>query len=382
MQKEGNMAIAEQFTGLPMEQIIGAPLRAAADASLQLAESTAEFIGKVGFDGKGKVRTAAVGYQKRSPNEDGTSSLEEMQVEIPLLAVVPIPNLQVDEVNILFDIEVKQSERRDSSIDLNAGASGKLGALKVGITGSVSAHQTNTRSTDNSGKYHVNIRAANHGTPEGLSRVLDLIAANMTPMLVGSALKDENGQPLSKQAQARAERLQELRSRISGAERQLRAAREGLDISLLQLQRLATAQLNAYREAAGRLQEELRELAGEEMAAKDSQVRQQLLDYSGAMETVRRSWEAFGSRTGDFIRLLTDSRQTPEEVSGLFALKALDQCGNAVPYAEGEIYYGEMREAQGNALKNQRSVDRLEKELFSARTRYNNALCGEEAAII
>lgn len=143
------MAIAEEFVGLPMDQIIGAPLRAAADASIQLAESTSDFIRKVGFDEKGKVRTAAFGYQKCSSNEDSTSSLEEMQVEIPLLAVVPVPNLQVDEVNLLFDIEVKQSRRRESSMELNAGAGWKMGALKVDITGSVSAHNTNTRSSDN-----------------------------------------------------------------------------------------------------------------------------------------------------------------------------------------------------------------------------------------
>lgn len=372
------MAIAEQFTGLPMEQLIGAPLRAAADASLQLAESTAEFIRKVGFDGKGKVRTAAFGYQRSNPNEDGTSSLEEMQVEIPLLAVVPVPNLQVDQVNLLFDIEVKQSERREASIELSAGASGKLGALKVGITGSVSAHQTNTRSTDNSAKYHVDIRAANHGTPEGLARVLDMIAANMTPMLVDSALKDENGQPLSEQAQARAERLRDLRSEISAAERQLRAAKEGLDLGLLRLRRLASAQLNVYREIAGRLSEEMRELEGGEAAAQDSQVRQQLSDYSDTMETVRRSWEVFEGRTGDFLRQLIDSRQTPGGVSGLSALKALDQWGNAVPYDDGEVYYGDIKEAQENALKNQQCVDRLEEKLIGIRAEYNAALCGQE----
>lgn len=75
------MAIAEQFAGLQMDQLIGAPLRAAADASTQLANSTADFINRVGFDNAGKVRTVAFGYQKRSTNEDGTSNLDEMKVD-------------------------------------------------------------------------------------------------------------------------------------------------------------------------------------------------------------------------------------------------------------------------------------------------------------
>ena len=51
------MAIAEQFAGLNMDQLIGGPLSAAADASTQLANSTATFINRVGFDSNGKVRT-------------------------------------------------------------------------------------------------------------------------------------------------------------------------------------------------------------------------------------------------------------------------------------------------------------------------------------
>ena len=359
------MAIAEQFAGLQMDQLIGAPLCAAVDASLQLAESTADFIRNAGFDDAGNVRTVAFGYQRFSDNRDGTGSLEEMQVNVPLLAVVPVPNLQVDEVNLLFDIEVKQSERRDSSMELGASASGKQGALKVGITGNISAHQNNTRSTDNSGKYHLDIRAANHGTPEGLARVLDMIAANMTPMLVGSFLRDENGRVLSEQAQARAEHLQELRARIGQAERRLQAAREGLNISLLQLRKLASAQLNAYREIAARLQGEPAE------AEQEGQAEQQF--YLDAMENVRQSWESFMGETGQYIRLLADSGQIAEGVSYLFALKALDEWGNVTDYAAGEVYYEDMRAAQDSALENQRSVNRLEEELLAARAEYNRA---------
>ncbi|MCH5258037.1 MAG: DUF2589 domain-containing protein, partial [Lachnospiraceae bacterium] len=182
------MSIAQQFAGLRMDQLIGGPLSAAADASTQLANSTASFINKVGFDSNGKARTVAFGYQKRSMNDDGTSNLDEMKVEVPMLAIVPIPNLQIDEVNILFDMEVKQSEQSESSTDMSASmsGSGKFLFVKVNVSGSVSSHSSNTRSSDNSAKYHVDVRATNHGTPEGLARVLDMMAANVAPELVGS----------------------------------------------------------------------------------------------------------------------------------------------------------------------------------------------------
>lgn len=362
------MAIAEQFAGVQMDQLFGAPLRAAVDASIQTAESTADFIRKVGFDSAGNVRSVPIGYQRSSDNPDGTRNLEEMRVDIPLLSVVPIPNLQVDEVNLRFDIEVKQSERRESFMELGASASGKLGALNVGITGNISAHQDNTRSTDNSAKYHVDIRATNHGMPEGLARVLDMMAASLAPVVVGSSLRDENGQALSEQAQVRAEHLRELRTRVSGTQRRLEAAREGLNISLLQLRNLAAAQLNVYRETATRLQGELAQ------AERDSQVEQQLQAYSHVMENVRQSWESFMGEFGEHIRLLADSRQTQEGVFEQFALKALDAWGNMAAYADGEIYYEDMKTAQRNALESQRSVNQLEQELLAVRAEYSRAL--------
>ncbi len=140
----------ERVAGLPMDQLIDVPLCAAADASVQLADSTAEF----------------------------------------MLATVPIPNLQTDELNVHFDMEVKQSERQESDMSANMGGALNMGIAKVNVIGSVSSHQVSTRSSDNSAKYHVDVRATNHGTPEGLEKVLDMMEANVAPMLESSTVKD------------------------------------------------------------------------------------------------------------------------------------------------------------------------------------------------
>ena len=60
------MSIKDKFAGLDMGSLLGGPLSAAADASSQLADSTAKFIDKVGFDEKRKKHTAASSYQKHS----------------------------------------------------------------------------------------------------------------------------------------------------------------------------------------------------------------------------------------------------------------------------------------------------------------------------
>lgn len=390
------MAIAEQFAGLQMDQLIGAPLRAAADASTQLANSTADFINRVGFDGEGKVRTVAFGYQRRSANEDGTSNLDEMKVDVPMLAIVPIPNLQVDEVNILFDMEVKQSERQESAMDLSASITGtvNLGIVKVSVTGSISAHQANTRSSDNSAKYHVDVRATNHGTPEGLARVLDMMAANVAPMLVGSTLKDGNGQSLSEQARVKAERLKALRQEISQIENRLTAAQDGLGSSLMQLKKVAASQLNTYRETMNRLMNAVdrdqfdKELAKAKTDEEKDQIEkrreesdQQTLAYTQTMDTVNQSWGSFQNQVGDFVKMIADSGNMPEGVSEMFALKAVDAEGNTAAYGSGETYYAAMAAAQKGAVNNQRNVSKLENDLFEKKAEYNDAVAGKAPAL-
>lgn len=364
------MSVAEQFAGLDMKSLIGGPLTAAADASILLARSTADFINDVGFDANGKIRTAAFGYERRSPNEDGTSNLEEMKVAVPMLAIVPIPNLQVDEVNILFDMEVKQSERSEKSTDLGASLSGtaKFGPVKVNITGSVSSHESNTRSSDNSAKYHVDIKATNHGIPEGLSRVLDMMAACISPMLVSSELKDGNGQNLTDAARTKAENMKRLRADIMTLETQLNAAKDGLESNIQRIKSVAESQQNAYQAMLTKLLGNLGD-SDEDKEKAD--------EYSDALDEVNQSWSVFRNRTADMIKLASDSGESKEGVSDLFGLKAFDGKNGAVSgYAKGQLQYEALSMLQKAAIESQRNYDSAEANLLSKRAEYNNTLSG------
>lgn len=364
------MSVAEQFAGLDMKSLIGGPLTAAADASILLARSTADFINDVGFDANGKVRTAAFGYERRSVNDDGTSNLEEMKVAVPMLAIVPIPNLQIDEVNVLFDMEVKQSEKSESAKDMGASLSGsaKFGPVKVNITGSVSSHSSNTRSSDNSAKYHVDVKATNHGMPEGLSRVLDMMAACISPTLVSSELKDGNGQNLTDAARAKAENMKRLRGEIVTLETQYDAARNGLESNLQRIRSAAESQQNAYQAALTRLLGTLGD-SDEDKEKADT--------YGDAMDEVNQSWIAFRSRTAEMVKLVSDSGETEDGVSDLFGLKAFDsKSGTAAAYAKGEAQYDALAALLKKAVESQKTYDNAEESLLAKRAEYNNAVSG------
>ncbi|EDR9710509.1 TPA: DUF2589 domain-containing protein [Salmonella enterica] len=179
--------IANQFNGLPINSLIGAPLMASCEAQEMMARSTAEFIERIGFENK-KVRNVKFQYIQKTPKKDGNNKVtvkeEEMEISVPLLSIVNIPSLLVKKVDITFDMEVKSAMDEKSSSDTSAEASagGGLFGWGVKIKGNVSTHKESTRKTDNSAKYHIEVHAADEGMPEGLSRVLDILQTSIQPV--------------------------------------------------------------------------------------------------------------------------------------------------------------------------------------------------------
>ena len=188
------MSVASQFSALPMSSLIGGPLQAAATAQGTLANITSDFITKVGLekDGDGlKARTVAFNYQKPVKNtttdKDGnttdTWSKQDMSLDVPLLSIVKAPNLQVKDVEINFNMEVKASSASSNETNSKASvdASWSGWGAKVSFHGSVSNKNTSQRSSDTSAKYEVKVSATDDGAPEGVMKVLDILGEAIQP---------------------------------------------------------------------------------------------------------------------------------------------------------------------------------------------------------
>lgn len=203
------MNVANQFKGLPMESLIGGPLKAACEANVLMAQATSKFINDVGFiqtEGEngqmipGAPRMVDFSFERPGTDAEGNPTIEMVKLKVPILAIVPIPNLQVNNVDITFDMEVKSStSSKDSlsaSASLEASVSGGFGPVSasVKISGSVSSTKENTRTSDTSAKYHVAVNAQNFGIPEGLARVLDMMNQAAAPRQVEQYQPDENGE--------------------------------------------------------------------------------------------------------------------------------------------------------------------------------------------
>lgn len=175
------MSIANQFKGLPMEDLIGAPLIAAANAQGKLAVQTSEFINDVGINQQtGELNTVGFSYKKTEKDEEGKEVTSDKTITVPTLSIMNIPSLKVKKVNIDFEMEVKQQTETKSSIEAKTEFSVKYSStfspVTASVTGSVAGKRENTRKTDNSAKYSVQVEATDDGMPEGLSRVLTMLS--------------------------------------------------------------------------------------------------------------------------------------------------------------------------------------------------------------
>ena len=182
---DGLVSMSDQFGGLPMDQLIGGPLKAACDSQIQLAKATADFIQNVGLqaDKDGVMRTRTVDFVYTKPVNDGNGGYTEVEnkLDVPLLAILNTPSLAIKEVEVEFTMEVKSSTSSKSSRDYEATLDTEIKAgwgpvsVDVKIHGSISSKSENTRSSDNSAKYNVKVLARDDGMPEGLKRCLDIV---------------------------------------------------------------------------------------------------------------------------------------------------------------------------------------------------------------
>ena len=97
-----------QFDGLHMQSLIESPLKAACDAQTKRAKTTADFIRTVGLESSvsGKVKTATVTFRKKGADESDELSEKEVSLQVPLLAIVPIPSLAIEDIDVNFDMDV------------------------------------------------------------------------------------------------------------------------------------------------------------------------------------------------------------------------------------------------------------------------------------
>lgn len=188
--------VSNNFKGLPIAELIAAPLTAACDSQKKLAQSAFEFMTEIGFEGDGKDKKARLlEFNLQRPVEGSTTPMD-IKVQAPFLGLIPLPSLLVDDVQIDFQMEVtatetsKETSSSDTTVDASANFKfGCFGSGSVNVNGKVSSSRENTRSTNQTAKYQVHVSARQQQPTEGLSKLMDIMASCVEPLSLDNSSK-------------------------------------------------------------------------------------------------------------------------------------------------------------------------------------------------
>lgn len=178
--------VSSKFVGIPIAELVAAPLVAVCDSQKRLAQSAFEYMKEIGFDENDKTRLLTFDLQR--PIE-GTTTPQNIKVQVPFLAMVPSPNLLIEDVQVDFQMEVTATEtstqKSEEEAKLDANAKFRFGCFgngSVNISGRVSSSRENTRSTNQTAKYQVHVSARQQRPTEGMNKLMDILASCVEPL--------------------------------------------------------------------------------------------------------------------------------------------------------------------------------------------------------
>lgn len=194
MANEKNNGVENKFSGLPIAELIAAPLTAAYDSQKKLAQSAFEFMTEIGFNPtKGNAHAPVTDIQPATSSR-GADRPMNIQVQAPFLGLVPLPALQIDDVQIDFQMEVTTTEtsKATTNKELNTNVNSNFrfrcfSKGSVSVNSKVSSSRENTCSTNQTAKYQVHVSARQQPPTEGMSKLMDIMASCIEPLKISGS---------------------------------------------------------------------------------------------------------------------------------------------------------------------------------------------------
>jgi len=180
MAKPPTNTMGAEFQSLPLDYLVAAPLIAAVKAQRIAAETTKQFVQSMIENGK----PVTIDFSVDQDLGDGNS--QSVTINAPLLAMVPVPHLRIDQLTTKFTFEIKQtfSDRSETSkgIEVSAKTGGMLAPwVSASVKGSASSKSAQESTTNRAGQLEITVQASESPVPEGLARVLSMMASAIQP---------------------------------------------------------------------------------------------------------------------------------------------------------------------------------------------------------
>jgi hypothetical protein len=175
------MSYGNELAQIDFASMIGGPLDAVIRAQAQAAMTTVDFIKAVGFDKDGMAKEVTFKYRRPGEGAGGAQSEVEHTLTVPLLTIVPVPFIRVDEAVIDFKAKITGVKESENSTTHNASVSaeGSVGfaVWRASLKASYSFQSSSRKGEKEERSYALNIRvrALQDQMPAGLERVLGIL---------------------------------------------------------------------------------------------------------------------------------------------------------------------------------------------------------------
>ncbi|MEV4702309.1 DUF2589 domain-containing protein [Actinoplanes sp. NPDC049316] len=179
-----------ELNNIDFRKMIGGPLQAAVDAQVASSLATVDFINKVGFtqavddnnqpiEGKRDLVMVDFSHRRKDLNGSKDPVEKEVFVRVPLLAMLPIPSLRIEQVVIDFNVKLNSVESASTSDQLDVGAEVKAGWGPVNFKVSASYQRKTATNVEVKKEYalNVNVKAVQDEIPAGLEKILGILSA-------------------------------------------------------------------------------------------------------------------------------------------------------------------------------------------------------------
>lgn len=197
-----------------LDDLVYAPLYALAKSNHQLRAQVVEAIRSMGITKQnGQEETVYlsninIAYDKVRPEADEGCSVDNMQLQVPLLSIVPITSLNVEKAEIDFSTEIQVVNEQDGKYQINARI--------------CSPEQ---RESDFLPRVSYKMKVKSIPATEGVMRITDILSANQmakqldtTPVAVDGNLGSEDQKNIKQEVgklKAKVKKLRQLYQKIS-----------------------------------------------------------------------------------------------------------------------------------------------------------------------
>jgi len=200
----------QELSSIDFESMLGGPLVAVINAQAQAAIATTNFIKEVGFKKKEvaegdeqtpetmgteepiyvsfKYPKETMPYTPAVYNDEGveTSPAKEGKfvpqiLEVPILTMLPIPFIRIDEVTIDFNAKINSTTYRqtDTSLKIDAELEAKAGwfwgSAKLKVSTSYQRSTTQGKTVNRDYSLQIHIKAVQDEIPPGMDRLLSIL---------------------------------------------------------------------------------------------------------------------------------------------------------------------------------------------------------------